>query len=55
MKRDKEIIWCAVTGNAGLIVSGGPHLLNCVHAPVPIVSSAVRLRRFTYQERLRRG
>ncbi|TVQ98646.1 MAG: putative toxin-antitoxin system toxin component, PIN family [Desulfovibrionales bacterium] len=32
---DNKFIWCAMTGNAELITSGDPHLLNCTHAPVP--------------------
>ncbi len=48
---DDKFIWCAAIGKAELIVSGDPHLLNCVHAPVPIVSPADLLQRFRHQER----
>ncbi|WP_158269855.1 putative toxin-antitoxin system toxin component, PIN family [Desulfonatronum sp. SC1] len=45
---DDKFIWCAMAGNAELIVSGDPHLLNCVHAPIPIISPATLLQRFTH-------
>ena len=52
---DDKFIWCAVIGNAELIISGDSHLLNCVHPPVPIISPTILLQRFTDQERLLRG
>lgn len=44
--QDDKFIWCAVAGRAELIVSGDPHLLTCVQAPVSIISPAELLRKF---------
>jgi len=40
---DDKFIWCALEGRAEVIVSGGKHLLNLSHSPVPIITAAAFL------------
>ncbi|GAB6057257.1 putative toxin-antitoxin system toxin component, PIN family [Desulfonatronum parangueonense] len=47
---DDKFIWCASQGKAKLIVSGDPHLLDCVRTPVPVISLADLLQQFPDQE-----
>ena len=37
---DDKFIWCALEGNAELIVSGDAHLLELSPSPVPVVTAA---------------
>jgi putative PIN family toxin of toxin-antitoxin system len=43
--KDDMFIWCAMEGNASVIISGDEHLLNFKESPVPILSVSKFLKK----------
>ena len=41
---DDKFIWCALEGNADVIISGDEHLLNLASSPIPILTPSRFLR-----------